>query len=75
MGELFTVFYFDIRGWNGLVNSNYKVDSWGFIIHSDMKFPFCFHLQKGSGVPSSVVSSRHFARGVKLSLTLVPCLD
>jgi hypothetical protein len=71
MEELLTVFYFDIRGWN----SNYKVDSWGFIIHSDTKFPLCFHLEKGSGVPSSVISSRHFARGVKLSLTFLPCLD
>jgi len=67
MGGLFTVFYFDSGGWNGLVKSNYQVDSWGFIIHSDMKFPLCFHLQTGLGVPSSIVSSEHFARGVKLS--------
>jgi hypothetical protein len=61
VGELFTVFYFNITGWNGLVNSDYKVDSWDFIIHSNMKFPLCFHLQTGSGVPSNVLSSEHFA--------------
>jgi len=31
--------YCDIRGCNGSVNSDCKVDSWGFILKSRMKSP------------------------------------
>ena len=55
MGELFTVFYSDIRG--GMAHLTVTTKWAAEASFSSMKFPLCFHLQTGSGghpVPSPV---------------------